>query len=163
MARSRPNTIGNVRRPCFSSFRISRILLVSMMDPTNRVAGSAGIRNASESSRVHAKPVMRTIAKPMAIPDEISPNGVREIGFGPPEYKKLIKIQMMPAGMYHHVMVADRYRPMMIGTIIRTLIIVEMSFGVTAPRVREPALPIFCPASRPDLKSFNSFHKLAMI
>ena len=51
----------------------------------------------------------------------------------------------MPAGMYHHVMVADRYRPMMIGTIIRTLIIVEMSFGVTAPRVREPALPIFAP------------------
>ena len=31
------------------------MLLVSMMDPTNRVAGSAGIRNASESSRVHAK------------------------------------------------------------------------------------------------------------
>ena len=51
----------------------------------------------------------------------------------------------------------------MIGTIIRTLIIVEMSLGVTAPRVRDPALPIFCPASRPDLKSFNSFHKLAMI
>ena len=44
-----------------------------------------------------------------------------------------------------------------------TLIMVTMSSGVMAPRVIEPALPTFWPASRPDLKSLYSFHKLATI
>ena len=84
-ARSRPKTIGNVRRPWLSSFLISRMLLVSIMEPTSNVDGIAGINNAEDKSRVQAYPVMSTIANPIAIPEEISPNGVREIGFGPPE------------------------------------------------------------------------------
>ena len=84
-ARSRPSTIGNVRRPWLSSLRISRILLVSIMEPTSNVDGIAGINSARDSSRVHAYPVMSTMARPMAMPEEISPKGVREIGFGPPE------------------------------------------------------------------------------
>ena len=84
-ARSRPSTIGNVRRPWLSSLRISRMLLVSMMEPTSNVEGIAGINSAKDSSRVQAYPVMSTIARPIAMPEEISPNGVRDIGFGPPE------------------------------------------------------------------------------
>ena len=55
------------------------------MEPTSNVDGIAGINYAEDKSRVHAYPVMSTIANPIAIPEEISPNGVREIGFGPPE------------------------------------------------------------------------------
>ena len=55
------------------------------MEPTSNVDGIAGINNAEDKLRVHAYPVMSTIANPIAIPEEISPNGVREIGFGPPE------------------------------------------------------------------------------
>ena len=56
-----------------------------MMEPTSNVDGIAGINSAKDSSRVQAYPVMSTMASPMAMPEEISPKGVREIGFGPPE------------------------------------------------------------------------------
>ena len=55
------------------------------MEPTSNVDGIAGINSAQDNSRVQAYPVISTIARPMAMPEEISPNGVREIGFGPPE------------------------------------------------------------------------------